>query len=365
MEFFSKYPLWLIVSTVLILIVPTVLAVLRKIKKRDATRYIIFSLIAVYLLYWAYKDVNYNDLFEQLKHTNWWWIAAALGIEYVSVIFRGFRWNQLLEPLNHKAKDWNAIHAVAFGYCMNDLVPRSGEVARCTLLYKSDNIPVHTLIGTVITERIIDMVMFGVLLLVGFLLLPSTISSLFDSTKSIDISAGIIIFLVVFMVIGIVLLRYILKHNFKNPFLEKFAQFVRGTWAALISVRKVKGFGKFIGYTFGIWLAWLAMTWFNLLAIPGCDHMGINESVFLMICASLAMLAPTPGGLGAFHSMTVLGFIVLGYADPGSSDTSLLGLTFATISWATRTFMEIATGFVGFLIVSYRIKKSTHASAHS
>ena len=359
MEIFSKYPLWLIVSTLLILIVPSVLAILKKIKKRDATRYIIFSLIAVYLLYWAYKDVNYNDLFEQLKHTNWWWIAAALAIEYVSVIFRGLRWNQLLEPLDHKANDWNAIHAVSFGYCMNDLVPRSGEVARCTLLYKSDNIPVHTLIGTVITERLIDMVMFGVLLLTGFLLLPSTISSLFDSTKSIDISAGIIIFLVVFMIAGIVILRYILKHTFKNPF------FVRGTWAALISVRKVKGFGKFLAYTFGIWMAWLAMTWFNLLAIPGCDHMGLNESVFLMICASLAMLAPTPGGLGAFHSMTVLGFIVLGYADPGSADTSLLGLTFATISWATRTFMEIGSGVVGFLSVSYRIKKQTHASSHS
>ncbi|MFM7770682.1 MAG: lysylphosphatidylglycerol synthase domain-containing protein, partial [Bacteroidota bacterium] len=167
------------------------------------------------------------------------------------------------------------------------------------------------------------------------------------------------------MIGGIFFLRYLLKNTFQNQWLEKFAQFVRGTWTAFLSVRKVKGLWKFTVYTFGIWLAWLAMTWFNLLAIPGCDHMGLNESIFLMICASLAMLAPTPGGLGAFHSMTVLGFIVLGYADPNNASTSLLGLTYATISWATRTFMEIASGFVGFLIVSYRIKNNNHASTNS
>jgi uncharacterized protein (TIRG00374 family) len=365
MEILNKAPLWLIVSTITIFLFLLGLAYFKKIKKRDAIRYLVFSLLALYLMYWAYKDVNYNELFESLKTTNWWWIAAALVVEYISIMFRGYRWNQLLEPLNHKANDWNAIHAVSFGYCMNDLVPRSGEVARCTLLYKSDNIPVHTLIGTVITERIIDMVMFGLLLLTGFLLLPSTIHNLFDSTKSIEISTSIIIVFISLMIGGILFLRYLLKNTFQNQWLEKFAQFVRGTWTAFLSVRKVKGLWKFTVYTFGIWLAWLAMTWFNLLAIPGCDHMGLNESIFLMICASLAMLAPTPGGLGAFHSMTVLGFIVLGYADPNNASTSLLGLTYATISWATRTFMEIASGFVGFLIVSYRIKNNNHASTNS
>jgi hypothetical protein len=106
------------------------------------------------------------------------------------------------------------------------------------------------------------------------------------------------------------------------------------------------------------------MTWFNLLAVPGCEHMGLNESVFLMICASLAMLAPTPGGLGAFHSITIIGFIVLGYADESNASTSLLGLTFATVSWSTRTLMEIASGFVGFLIVTYRIKNGKTTSAN-
>jgi hypothetical protein len=159
-------------------------------------------------------------------------------------------------------------------------------------------------------------------------------------------------------------LRYILKHSFKNKFIEKFAAFIRGTWKAFLSVGKIEGKVTFILLTVGIWMAWLFMTWFNLLAIPGCEHMGLKESIFLLICASLAMLAPTPGGLGAFHSITIIGFIVLGYADEGNASTSLLGLTFATVSWSTRTLMEIASGLVGFFIVSYRIKNGKTASTN-
>jgi len=364
MSALTQLPLWIYLSNGFIFLLCLLLVVLKKIKWRDAIKYFAFAALAIGLLYWAYKGVSIHDIVGQILNTHWVWIVAALLIEYVSVIFRGIRWNQLLKPLGHKANTWNAIHAVAFGYCMNDIVPRSGEVARCTLLFKSDKIPVSTLVGTVIVERVIDMVMFGLLLLWGILLLPSTLSSLMNETKSPGFSMELGIVLIALAVIGIFVLRYILKNTFKNKFIEKFAEFIRGTWKAFLSVGKIEGKFKFIFLTVGIWGAWLLMTWFNLLAVPGCEHMGLNESVFLMICASLAMLAPTPGGLGAFHSITIIGFIVLGYADESNASTSLLGLTFATVSWSTRTLMEIASGFVGFLIVTYRIKNGKTTSTN-
>lgn len=364
MKHLFELPVWIYWTNGLAFTILFLLALFKKVKTKNAVRYFVFVFIAVALLYWAYKDVSFAEMAIQLAVTNWWWIAAALIIEYVSVIFRGIRWNQLLAPLGHKANVWNAIHAVAFGYCMNDLVPRSGEVARCTLLFKSDKIPVHTLIGTVIVERVIDMVMFGLFLVAGILFLPATIQSLFNQTKGPSVSTEIVIALLVLFAAGIVVLRYVLKHNFKNKWLEKIAHFIRGTWNAFASVSKIKGKFTFIALTFGIWMSWLVMTYFNLLALPGSAHMGFNESLFLLICASLAMLAPTPGGLGAYHSITVIGFIILGYADADNTTTSILGLTYATISWATRTFAEIATGFVGFLIVTYRIRRAEQQRAH-
>jgi uncharacterized protein (TIRG00374 family) len=360
----SELPLWIYLSNGFALLLYVLLAFSKKIKWRDAIRYFAFTALAIGLLYWAYKGVSIQEIVGQILNTHWIWIVAALVLEYVSVMFRGIRWNQLLKPLGHKANTWNAIHAVAFGYCMNDVVPRSGEVARCTLLFKSDKIPVSTLVGTVIVERVIDMAMFGLLLLTGILLLPRTLSSLMDETKSPGFTLELGIALLLLAIIGISVLRYTLKRSFKNKFIEKFAEFIRGTWRAFLSVGKIEGKLTFILLTIGIWTAWLFMTWFNLLAVPGCEHMGLNESIFLLICASLAMLAPTPGGLGAFHSITIIGFIVLGYADEGNASTSLLGLTFATVSWSTRTLMEIASGLVGFFIVTYRIKNGKTASTN-
>jgi uncharacterized protein (TIRG00374 family) len=352
----NELPGWIFWSNGIIALLLFSLTLLKKIKWSEALKYFAFSALAIGLLYWAYKGVSVGEIVGQIINTHWVWIIAALVIEYVSVIFRGIRWNQLLKPLGHQAKTWNAIHAVAFGYCMNDLVPRSGEVARCTLLFKSDKIPVSTLVGTVIVERVIDMVMFALLLLIGILLLPKTLSSLMNETRSPGFSIELGFAMLIVITLGILVLRYILKHTFQNSLIEKFAAFIRGTWQAFLSVRKIEGKFKFILLTVGIWSTWLAMTWFNLLAVPGCEHMGLNESIFLLICASLAMLAPTPGGLGAFHSITIIGFIVLGYADEDNASASLLGLTFATVSWSTRTVMEIVSGFIGFLIVSYRIK---------
>jgi hypothetical protein len=182
-----------------------------------------------------------------------------------------------------------------------------------------------------------------------------------NETKSPGFSMELGVVLLVLAITGVLVLRYILKNTFKNKFIEKFAEFVRGTWRAFLSVGKIEGKFKFIFLTVGIWGAWLLMTWLNLLAVPGCEHMELNESVFLMICASLAMLAPTPGGLGAFHSITIIGFMVLKPNDPSAA---ILGLTFATVSWTTRTIMEIVSGFIGFLIVSYRIKYGKTASAN-
>ena len=216
----SELPSWIFWSNGIIVLLLFSLTVLKKIKWSEALRYFAFSALAIGLLYWAYKGVSIQEIIGQIINTNWIWIVAALVIEYVSVIFRGIRWNQLLKPLGHKANTWNAIHAVAFGYCMNDLVPRSGEVARCTLLFKSDKIPVSTLVGTVIVERVIDMVMFGLLLLWGILLLPSTLSSLMNETKSPGFSMELGIALIVLAAIGILVLRHILKHTFKNKFIE-------------------------------------------------------------------------------------------------------------------------------------------------
>ena len=117
------------------------------------------------LLFWlAMGAVEDPDaLWADMRSASGWSIAASFLMGYLAIVSRGIRWLILLEPLGHKPKMWNSIHAVAFSYFSNTFVPRSGELARCGALNQTDGIPVDELFGTVISERVVDFALLFIL----------------------------------------------------------------------------------------------------------------------------------------------------------------------------------------------------------
>ncbi|MFM7726892.1 MAG: lysylphosphatidylglycerol synthase transmembrane domain-containing protein, partial [Flavobacteriales bacterium] len=127
-----------------------------------------------------YKDISWeNDLLPALKTVRWIWVFASFAFGYAAIVVRGLRWNLILEPMGYRVRGWWAIHSVAFGYCMNNLIPRSGELARCTLLNRTDHVPVNKLIGTVLLERLVDIVLMATLIFIAFLLEHDAFNSIF------------------------------------------------------------------------------------------------------------------------------------------------------------------------------------------
>jgi uncharacterized protein (TIRG00374 family) len=249
----------------------------------------------------------------------------------------------MLEPLGFKANNWTSIHSVAFGYCMNNLVPRSGELARCTLLNRAEKIPVNKLIGTVILERIVDVIMLALLMLAAFIVKADALSQLLSQ---VDAGKGkLIIYLLVIGVIGLVVFMAALKFLSKNPFIAKIRQFFIGMGEGVKTIYQLKQQGLFWLYSFGIWGAWLLMTFCSMQALQETQHMSISDTIFFMAAGSLGMLVPTPGGAGAFHGMAVLGFEALGY-------DGAVGRIYALISWTIKTTFDIIIGAVGFFIVT-------------
>src|SRR5690606_30260646 len=109
------------------------------------------------------------------------YVIFSIIMGYLAFMSRGMRWVLLLEPLGKKPNTWNAIHSVTIGYFANLLVPRAGELARCTALYQTDDIPVNRLFGTVILERVIDMIMLLFLVLLTLILEFDLLMQLFDT----------------------------------------------------------------------------------------------------------------------------------------------------------------------------------------
>jgi glycosyltransferase 2 family protein len=322
----------------------------------NVLKYTGFLAIGVFLMWWAYRDVDFNDIANSLSKAHWVWIVIALVLNYTATAIRGIRWNTMLEPLGYQANTWTCIHSVAFGYLMNDLVPRSGEVARCTLLHRAEKIPVDKLIGTVILERIVDIVMLLVVLLLAVLLNGPEINILF---AQVDGGKGmLLVYLLIAGVVGLIGLFVVLRLFQNIPFVQRVTVFLKGIGNGLKSVLLLRRKSAFLAYTLGIWGTWLIMTQCMMFALEETQTMTLNDSLFLMAAASLGMIIPTQGGLGAYHYVTMLAFVALGYAnayDPSKSD---VGLLFAAISWSGKTILELIMGTIGFLVVSARKTKA-------
>ena len=133
-----------------------------------------FIALGLGLLWFAFKDVEWEEIWAKMRETNGWGIAASALLGYLAVVSRGLRWNLMLAPMGHHPAPMRSVHAVAFSYMTNLLVPRSGEVARCAALNQTDDIPVNQLLGTVITERAVDFLML-------FLFLAMALATNFDA----------------------------------------------------------------------------------------------------------------------------------------------------------------------------------------
>ena len=133
---------------------------------------LVFFGIGVALFWLAMQGVEDPEALKRdMRSAQWWGIAASFVMGYLAIVSRGWRWNLLLAPMGHHPSRARSVHAVAFSYFANAFVPRSGEVARCAALNQTDDIPVDQLLGTVITERVVDFVMlFG---LVAFALVTN------------------------------------------------------------------------------------------------------------------------------------------------------------------------------------------------
>lgn len=311
---------------------------------RKAITYSVFLGLAAVLMWVLYKDVSWeNELLPALKSVKWPWVFASFLFGYIATVLRGLRWNIMLEPMGYHVRDWWAIHAVAFGYCMNNLIPRSGELARCTLLNRTDQVPVNKLIGTVLLERIVDIAMLATLVFLAFVLETEAFNSFFEHA---DGSKGTTILVLLGAAIAAFAIFLFMLRKFEHiPFFKKVREFFLGMMDGLKSIFRLKRSFLFWLYSFGIWFFWLLMTFTSLLALQETCAMTLRQTVFFMAAGSLGMMVPTPGGAGAFHGMAILSLQALGFP-------LAAGKIYALISWSIKTAWDILVGSVSFLIAT-------------
>jgi uncharacterized membrane protein YbhN (UPF0104 family) len=319
-------------------------------------QYSLYLALGLGLAWYASKDVDGAKIWDDAKHLKWQWVIFSTFFSYLAIVIRGLRWVILIEPLGVHARSSNTVHSVAFGYLMNNLIPRSGEVARCALLSRAEKIPVDKLVGTVILERLIDVCTLLLVIGLAATLQAEALHALLDKIQSSKSGAPadenaislwwILAGLALLGLLGLWVLNQ-LKHK---PFFGKIHAFLTGILDGIKTVSKLKNKFRFILFTAGIWISWMLMAYGMMQALPGTENMTIADALFFLVAGSFGMIVPVQGGLGAYHLTSKWGFEALGY-------TGALGLTFAWISWVGKTVLELVAGAIGFVIVDHRAKR--------
>jgi len=319
-------------------------------------KYSIFFFIGIALIFLVFKDADPSKMLNDLKQAEYKYIILSFVMGYLAYISRGYRWLLLLEPMGYKAKAMNAINSVSITYFTNLALPRAGEVARATSLNQSEGIPVDKLLGTIVIERIIDMLLLLVLIFITVLLRYDDLIVFFEmalSQKNGSAEANDLSFLIYFSVIILMLIvvAFLLKNRIKETSIyDKTRSFLLGIKEGIKTVKHMKSKGAFIFHTLFIWLMYYLMVYVVFFAVPETKDLTISDGLFIMAVGALGMVAPVPGGLGAYHGAVMIGLSLLGVP----SDTAL---SFAVIVHTTQTLVAIISGPFAILITSIEKRK--------
>lgn len=324
-------------------------------KVKNYLKYIISLLVAGGLLWYVFKDFEVSTLLEKLREVDYRWIALAVVVFLSSHSLRAFRWNLMLKPLGFRhLTTFRTLLAVMIGYFANLIVPRMGEVSRCGVLKKTDDVPITTSLGTVVAERVVDLIclfLSTVLLVVlEFNRLNEFIFSFFEDKLSkagqnvfvlYILGAVVALAIFVFFVFGRTI-KNRLKHN---AFFEKIRTFGREMVSGLTSIGRIEKLGAFLTATVLIWVCYFLMSYVVFFSLPETSDLTWRAGLAVLVLGSFGMAAPVQGGFGTFHAL-VSGVLLL----YGVNEQE--GVLFATLIHSMQTVSFIFFGGISFFIAS-------------
>ena len=308
---------------------------------------IVISLaFAGFFLWLALKDFDVEVVKISLAKANYMWVLFAAVFGVLAYWFRAIRWNLLLEPMGYKISNYNAFWTISFGYLMNLTIPRSGELARSTALYGVEKVPVDKSFGTIILERVIDLVCMMGFLGLTLIFKYDVIVSFFKSSK-IEINPTKIIIVIVAMIAAMSSF-FIFKNKLaKVPGLGKIIGVIDGIMQGLTSILRLKQKGKFILYTIGIWVSYFMAAYLVCFALPETSDFTIADGFFIIVVGTLGMIIPASGGIGAFNLAIKYGFMALFLSMGKSAELGgEIGLTYSFISLPMQIVIMLITGLL-------------------
>ena len=287
-------------------------------------------LLSVALVWYSLSKVPLQTLISEAKNADYRWILLSVICLTISHVSRAYRWRFQLEPLGYKVKLANSLMAVFSTYLINYGIPRSGEVARATILANYEDVPFEKGFGTIIAERVADMIVMLFIILITLILQFEFIVQFFSER----FSANTLIILSIIGVVGLLFL-FLLKKS-KVGVIQKINKFINGIIEGALSIFKMEKKWAFIGHTIFIWSMYLLMFYTTTFAFDSLKGIPIAAVLIGFISASFS-IAATNGGTGAYPAAVYAAFSIINIAENPS-------FAFGWVLWGSQALMTIILG---------------------
>ena len=320
-------------------------------------KFVVFLGLGILIIWLSLRGLTpseRSEIIRSFRIANYNWVILTIIMGIFSHVLRALRWKLLLEPMNYHPSLKNTFFAVMVGYFANMAFPRLGEVTRCGILSRYENIPFNKSFGTVITERTIDMILFILLFFLMIFSQAGTIGNYMNNYIYPKMAEKLQnpLFSKVFAVSGIILfilfvsLVYLFRRKIAaSKMAQKVIALIHGFWEGLKSLGQIRQPGLFAFYSLAIWTMYFFMIYVCFFCFPDTSSLSFGAGLSSLVLGSVGIMV-TPGGIGLYpaiiqETMSLYGIV------------RTTGLALGWISWVAQTGMILLVGGLSLVLLSF------------
>ncbi len=314
--------------------------------------------IGFVFLYFVFEDVDWDAQLNKMLNAHLGWLSFGIGLSVVSHWLRAYRANLLYKAIGYQVSHSNSFMAVIVGYMFNYFIPRAGEVSRCASLLKTSQLPIDKSLGTVVTERIVDLLMLVLVLALIFLLQFEIIWNFisaytphsnegFSNIQLVGISAALIV---------LVVLVFKWKQVVSSKPIQKLMALLQGFKEGVTSIFKLEQPVLFLILSLAIWAGYILMMYFCLFALEATSQLSFIDCLTVFAIGTIGVVLPAPGaGAGTYHFFVTQALLL--FSVPKAD-----GLAYATLVHGSQMILLIVLGLVASIVIM--VQKRKHEDVH-
>ncbi|WP_396143580.1 lysylphosphatidylglycerol synthase transmembrane domain-containing protein [Flavobacterium sp.] len=288
--------------------------------------------------YSKFTDAQINEIVGYFKNADYFYVCLAVFVGFIGNAIRAYRWKYMLDHLGYDSSFQNNFMAVNIGYLLNLTVPKSGEISRALIVKKYNNIPFDKGFGTIVAERLIDMIFLLFFMLLSVVLQFKIVKAFILDKIPLQLMTLLSIFGILFLIVFVLIYKYS-----KLKIVAVFKEKISGLKEGLLSIIHMKEKWKYFFQTILIWISYLITYYIATKVIPETSTLTFEAIITCFVVGSIA-IAFTNSGFGAYPFLTSKVLLFYAIAEPA-------GTAFGWIIWTSQMLLVLLLGLLSFLLL--------------